>query len=88
MSIFEVFDADPPEIREGKLITKTAFEQALLLYNLQKVREAEELFAHCLRLNPMDKAAQIYRQRCTQQDLVKSSLEMYQTAARFDSFKQ
>jgi predicted ATPase/class 3 adenylate cyclase len=77
VSIFEVFDADPPEIREGKLITKTAFEQALLLYNLQKVREAEQLFTHCLRLNPMDKAAKIYRQRCTQQYLVERSLGMY-----------
>jgi class 3 adenylate cyclase len=77
VSIFEVFDADPPEIREGKLITKTAFEQALLLYNLQKIREAEQLFTHCLRLNPMDKAAKIYRQRCTQQYLVERSLGMY-----------
>jgi predicted ATPase/class 3 adenylate cyclase len=66
VSIFEVFDADPSEIREGKLITRTVFEEALLLYNQQKFREAEQVFADCLRLNPMDKVAQIYQQRCRQ----------------------
>ena len=69
VSMFEVFDADPPETYEGKVATRTLFEEALILYHLQKLREAERLFAECLRRNPTDKAAQIYQQRCTQPDL-------------------
>ncbi|EGK86803.1 GAF domain-containing protein [Microcoleus vaginatus PCC 9802] len=68
VSIFEVFDADPPETYEGKVATRTLFEEALILYHLQKLRDAERLFAECLRRNPTDKAAQIYQQRCTQRD--------------------
>ncbi|MGB7443381.1 MAG: AAA family ATPase [Coleofasciculaceae cyanobacterium] len=64
VSIFEVFDADPPETYEGKVATRTLFEEALLLYHWQKLRDAERLFAECLRRNPKDKAAQIYQQRC------------------------
>jgi class 3 adenylate cyclase/GAF domain-containing protein len=66
VSIFEVFDADPPETYEGKVATRTLFEEALILYHWQKLRDAERLFAECLRRNPTDKAAQIYQQRCTQ----------------------
>jgi len=68
VSIFEVFDADPPETYEGKVATRTLFEEALILYHWQKLRDAERLFAECLRRNPTDKAAQIYQQRCTQLD--------------------
>ena len=68
VSIFEVFDADPPETYEGKVATRTLFEEALILYHWQKLGDAERLFAECLRRNPTDKAAQIYQQRCTQPD--------------------
>jgi PAS domain S-box-containing protein len=64
VTVYEVFDADLPEIREGKLATKGEFEQALLLYNLGSFREAAQLFQDCLRQNPMDKVAEIYLQRC------------------------
>jgi TolA-binding protein len=66
VSIFEVFDADQPEIREGKLATSQTFTKALLLFKLGKLGEAEQLFADCLRQNPGDRVAQIYRQRCQQ----------------------
>jgi hypothetical protein len=65
VSIFEVFDADPPESYEGKVVTRTLFEEAWILYHWQKLRDAERLFAECLRRNPTDKAAQIYQQHCT-----------------------
>ncbi|MGC1394478.1 MAG: adenylate/guanylate cyclase domain-containing protein, partial [Coleofasciculaceae cyanobacterium] len=66
VSIFEVFDADPPETYQGKVATRTLFEEAVLLYHWHKLRDAERLFAECLQGNPTDKAAQIYQQRCTQ----------------------
>jgi class 3 adenylate cyclase/GAF domain-containing protein len=64
VSVYEVFDADPPKLREGKLITKTVFEEALLHYNRHSFTYAERLFEEVLRLNPEDRAAQIYLERC------------------------
>lgn len=65
VSVFEVFDADSPEIREGKLVTKTSFETALFLYHQGKISEAAPLFQECLNLNPGDKVAQLYLGRCS-----------------------
>ncbi len=67
VSVFEVFDADPPALRACKLATKTAFEQALLLYYMENFAEAAQLFQDCLGHNPGDKPAQIYLERCRQQ---------------------
>lgn len=64
VTVYEVFDADLPEIKEGKLATLELFKEALFHYTSQNWREAEQLFSECLRLNPMDKVAQFYRQRC------------------------
>jgi CHASE2 domain-containing sensor protein/class 3 adenylate cyclase len=64
VTVYEVFDADPPEIKQAKLLTKTGFEQGVLLYNLGKFERAAEIFAQCLSSNFQDKVAQIYWQRC------------------------
>ena len=64
VSVFEVFDADPLEILQGKLATRTVFEQALSLYHIQLFGEAAELFADCLRHNPGDTVARTYLERC------------------------
>jgi class 3 adenylate cyclase/PAS domain-containing protein len=68
VSVYEVFDADPPKIRDSKLVTKLAFEEGLLLYNLHRFAEAAQLFEDCLRLNPEDTIAQIYLERCQRLD--------------------
>lgn len=68
ISVYEIFDADPPKLRESKLVTKTAFEEALLLYHLHSFNEAAQLFEDCLRLNPEDTVAQIYLERCQRLD--------------------
>lgn len=62
--IYEVFEADLPEIREKKLATSKKFLEGLCHYRLEKFREAEQLFAECRYHNSMDKVAQIYIQRC------------------------
>ena len=64
VSIYEIFDAEEPEIYRGKLATKQEFEQALLLYHLGAYKDAAQLFGHCLFLNPRDTVAQIYRKLC------------------------
>lgn len=68
VSVYEVFEADPPRSREAKLATKTAFEEALLLYNLHSFKSASQLFEECLHLNPEDTVAQIYLERCQRMD--------------------
>jgi PAS domain S-box-containing protein len=64
VSVYEVFDAELPDIKEGKLITKQEFEQAVLLYHLGSFNEAVQLFQKCLRINPMDTVVKIYLARC------------------------
>jgi PAS domain S-box-containing protein len=64
VTVYEVFAADPPELRQKKLETKTIFEQALVLYNSDRCVEAIRLLSACLEINPNDKVAQIYMQRC------------------------
>lgn len=73
VSVYEIFDADRPDIYEGKSVTKQDFEQAVLLYNLGSFSEAAKLFQKCLHQNPMDKVAKIYLTRC--QEIKDSSLK-------------
>ena len=60
VSVFEVFDADLPEIKAGKLVSKTIFEEAVSFYNLQNYQEAIEKFEACLTLNSTDRVAKFY----------------------------
>jgi class 3 adenylate cyclase len=64
VTVFEVFDGDEPKIKEGKLATKTIFEEGLLLYQQHFMRDAGQRFEDVLRINPMDTVAQIYLDRC------------------------
>jgi hypothetical protein len=68
-TIYEIFDADIPETKRGKLATKDLFAQALSLYRKQKFIAAPELFAQCLNLCPSDQVAQIYLDWCEQKTI-------------------
>ncbi|MEG4960114.1 MULTISPECIES: hypothetical protein [unclassified Microcoleus] len=60
----EVFDVDPPEIKQGKLATLELFAEALEIYSEGKLAKAGRLFAECWRQNPGDAVAKIYWERC------------------------
>jgi two-component system sensor histidine kinase ChiS len=62
--VYEVFDADPPNIREIKAQTRTKFEQAVILYYEQKFSEALQLFREVLLMNSEDRAASCYVKAC------------------------
>ncbi len=64
VTVYEVFDADLPEVKAGKLATLQVFAEALSLYNMKSFRESAGLFADCLQQNPGDKVARIYLERC------------------------
>ncbi|MEG5104163.1 AAA family ATPase, partial [Microcoleus sp. AT13-A6] len=64
VTVYEVFDADPPEIKEGKLARLELFAEASALYSEGKLAKAGRLFAECWRQNPGDAVAKIYWERC------------------------
>jgi hypothetical protein len=59
-----VFDADGPEIKQGKLAELELFAEALALYWEEKFAEAARLFSQCWRHNQGDRATKIYSERC------------------------
>lgn len=64
VTIFEVFDADAPEIVQAKRERRSPFEQAVKLYTQAQVTEALALFEDCLSHCPQDTVAQVYVQAC------------------------
>jgi two-component system sensor histidine kinase ChiS len=66
VTIFEVFDNDPPDLKAAKLATQTLFEQALIYYYGNNFTQAASLFRQCLNNTPNDSVAQIYLKRCEQ----------------------
>ncbi|MEG5032471.1 AAA family ATPase [Microcoleus sp. AT3-D2] len=64
VTIYEVFDADPPEIKQAKLATLELFAEARALYSGGKLFEAARLFEECWRQNPGDRVAKMYWERC------------------------
>jgi len=65
VTVYEVFDADFPENKEGKLATKETFLKALTYYQAQDFESATPLFEACLSHNPLDTVARIYLKHCT-----------------------
>lgn len=64
LSIYEIFDNDPAELRNGKRASKTEFEKAIACYHLKEIPRAMELLAHCIQIAPKDIPAHIYMARC------------------------
>lgn len=59
VTVFEVFDADPPHIIESKLKTLVLFKQGFKLYHRTKFAAAQKLFIEVLDVNPDDQMKQI-----------------------------
>jgi hemerythrin len=64
LSIYEVFDNDPADLREGKRAGKDLFEKAIAYYHLKKIAQAMELLTQCIQIAPYDVPAHIYLSRC------------------------
>ncbi len=67
VSVYEVFDADPQELREQKARMKPHLETAIAFYQRQDYAAAQEEFEAYLALMPGDPVAQIYAARCREQ---------------------
>jgi PAS domain S-box-containing protein len=57
LDLYEVYDADPPEMRELKQETQVEYEQALELYYDRDFEGAQAKLFNILQRNPRDKAA-------------------------------
>jgi two-component system sensor histidine kinase ChiS len=66
VGVFEVFDGDPPDVRNAKLATWARFEKALQLYYRRNYLAASQLLQDCLQENPSDRVVQVYLQRINQ----------------------
>ena len=64
LSIYEIFDNDPAELRYGKRASKAKFEEAIAYYHLKKIPHAMELLNQCIKTAPKDIPAHIYMARC------------------------
>ncbi len=64
VTIYEVFDGDSPKTKEQKLATLSTFNQACEDYDHKNLTAAILGFEACLRINPSDRIAEIYLQRC------------------------
>jgi len=63
LSIFEVFDGEPPEIISLKSETKPDFEKGLTFYYEWEFKQAKAYFEQALQRYPADKTAQFYLKR-------------------------
>lgn len=63
-SVYEVFDADPAALREGKRSITYIFEEALAHYHLKEIPKAKQLLQECLQQVPDDSVVKVYLERC------------------------
>lgn len=64
VTIYEVFDADPPELKTAKLATLPTFNEAISFYLNNDYAAAADLFAVCEQTCPQDTVVKIYLERC------------------------
>ena len=64
VTVYEVFDADPPDIAELKNKTLLYFEEGVNLFHSEDVKQAKRCFEKVLAINESDRVAQKYLKRC------------------------
>ena len=62
--VYEVFDADPPELIDRKIGTREEFEQAVCDYHAGRFESAVGLFKGISRPDAPDRPVEIYLARC------------------------
>ena len=62
--MYEVFDADPEELRAAKRATSELLDDAATLFHAGEIERAEVMFRSLLQESPNDTVAQLYLKRC------------------------
>lgn len=65
--VYEVFAADPAELKMGKLAMLQAFAEGLSAFRNKRFDRGEKAFQACLQRAPDDRVARIYLERCRRQ---------------------
>jgi class 3 adenylate cyclase len=66
VSVFEIYDGDPEQVRELKMSTQADFEEGIKHYFARDFWEAAGCFKRVLNANPDDKTAEHYFDRSAQ----------------------
>lgn len=64
ITVYEIFNADPKNIREQKIQLDHHYTEALQLYKMRKWRDALRIFITLRKSLPDDKVIEIYCERC------------------------
>jgi hemerythrin len=64
LSIYEVFNTNPEELRNSKRDSLAVFEKAVTYYHLKDIAKAIPLFKQCIDISPDDFPVNIYLDRC------------------------
>jgi len=64
VDVFEAFDAEPETVRAARKATQATFERALAAYHGRSFDEAQRLFGLVQTMDPQDRAAGVYLERC------------------------
>jgi two-component system sensor histidine kinase ChiS len=64
VSVFEVYDAETEAIIKLKNKSKANFELGIIFYNQKEFNQAQKIFQEILEINPQDRAAKMYIERC------------------------
>ncbi|MGL5206488.1 MAG: HAMP domain-containing protein [Acidaminococcaceae bacterium] len=63
ITLYEVFDCDPDEIKKQKQATMNLFARGLELYRKGDFAQAEIIFRECQKIGPQDKLLEVYIKR-------------------------
>jgi adenylate cyclase len=66
LSVYEVFNNNPENLRKSKRKSLAIFEKAVACYHLKDISKAIPLFKHCLEISPDDFPSIIYLDRCNE----------------------
>lgn len=61
--VHEIFNADPPDVKEAKQATRSSFDEAIALYHSNQFTAARKIFREIYALNPKDQVVQHYLNR-------------------------
>lgn len=64
VDVFEVFDAEPETVRAARAATAQTFERALEAFYERRFDDAQRLFSLVQTMDPQDRAAGVYLERC------------------------
>ncbi|MCP9275473.1 AAA family ATPase [Mycolicibacterium arenosum] len=64
VTIYEVYDEDPPELRDAKRVAQPAFDEAFALFDAGDNNAARAAFERCRQLLPDDPVAPLHLAHC------------------------